>query len=121
MSYPENGTGPVYTYTVIDPERAMIDWSLKGIDAAEFTIDGGVLTFDESPNYEDPSNADKEYSVTASRLYYENSHFDGSCVASVRPSAIPAKAGIQEHRGLWQLSRSKTMWIPACAGMTGTM
>ena len=56
-----------------------------------------------------------------SRLYYENSHFDGSYVASVGPSAIPAFAGIQEHRGLWQLSRSKTMWIPACAGMRGTM
>ena len=34
---------------------------------------------------------------------------------------FPAKAGIQQHRRLWQLSRSKTIWIPACAGKTGTM
>ena len=63
----------------------------------------------------------QDMAFSFSRLYHENSHFDGSYVASVGPSAIPAKAGIQEHRGLWQLSRSKTMWIPACAGMTGTM
>ena len=64
VSYPENGTGPVYTYTALDPEGATIDWSLKGTDAAEFTFDGGVLAFDGSPNYEDPLNTDQEYSVT---------------------------------------------------------
>ena len=64
VSYPENGSGPVYTYTAIDPEGATIDWSLKGTDAAEFTIDGGMLAFVESPDYEDPSNTDNEYVVT---------------------------------------------------------
>ena len=64
VSYPENGTGPVSTYTAIDPEGATIDWSLKGTDAAKFTIDGGVLEFKASPDYEDPLNPDHEYSVT---------------------------------------------------------
>ena len=64
VSYPENDTGPVHTYTAIDPEGATIDWSLKGTDDAKFTIDGGVLAFKESPDYEDPSNTDKTYSVT---------------------------------------------------------
>ena len=64
VNYTENGTGPVSTYTAIDPEGATIDWSLTGADADEFTIDGGVLAFKESPDYEDLSNTDKTYSVT---------------------------------------------------------
>ena len=41
VDYEENGTGPVSTYTAVDPEGATIDWSLTGTDAAKFTIDGG--------------------------------------------------------------------------------
>ena len=66
VNYPENGYAPVHTYTATDPEGAKIDWSLKGDDASEFSIDGGVLAFEEPPNYEVPSDSDtdKEYSVT---------------------------------------------------------
>ena len=66
VNYPENGDAPVHTYTATDPEGAKIDWSLKGDDASEFSIDGGVLAFEEPPNYESPSDSDtdKEYSVT---------------------------------------------------------
>ena len=64
VDYAENGTGPVSTYTAVDPEGATIEWSLKGTDAAKFTIDGGVLAFKESPDYEDSLNTDKTYSVT---------------------------------------------------------
>ena len=64
VDYEENGTGPVSTYTAVDPEGATIDWSLTGTDAAKFTIDGGVLAFKVSPDYEDSSNTDKTYSVT---------------------------------------------------------
>ena len=64
VDYAENGAGPVSTYTAIDPEGATIDWSLKGTDASVFTIDGGVLAFKESPDYEDSSNTDKAYTVT---------------------------------------------------------
>ena len=28
------------------------------------------------------------------------------------------ESGNPYHSGLWQLSRGKTIWIPACAGMT---
>ena len=66
VDYAENGAGPVSTYTATDPEGASINWSLTGTDAEDFNIEGGVLTFKESPNYEDPSDADtdKEYLVT---------------------------------------------------------
>ena len=48
IQYPENGTGPVATYTAVDPEGADItSWTLAGADADDFMIDGGVLTFHE--------------------------------------------------------------------------
>ena len=51
-NYAENGTGPVATFTATDPEGAGIDWSLQGPDAADFQINGGVLAFKNSPDYE---------------------------------------------------------------------
>ena len=51
--FAENGTGPVATYTAMDPEEKDIVWTLGGGDAADFSIDGGVLEFDSPPNFED--------------------------------------------------------------------
>ena len=65
IMYAENGTGPVATYTAEDPEGTWITWSLLDPDADVFDIDEGVLTFKQSPNYEDPANVntDNEYNV----------------------------------------------------------
>ena len=59
IEYAENGTGTVAVFTATDPENAgAIAWSLKDDVAADddedFEIDkaDGVLTFNESPNYE---------------------------------------------------------------------
>ena len=57
VEYAENGTGPVATYTAVDPEGAAVKWSLlveDGLvdDAGDFSISGGALSFKESPNYE---------------------------------------------------------------------
>ena len=66
VSYPENGDGPVHTYTAIDPERATIKWSLTGDDVGDFSFEGGVLAFDRSPDYETPTDTgtNNQYSVT---------------------------------------------------------
>ena len=56
VSYAENGTGPVETYTALDPEGRGIGWSVEGTDRALFTAEGGVLAFKSSPNYEDPKD-----------------------------------------------------------------
>ena len=40
------------TYTAVDPEMTAVKWSLSGDDAGDFDIDGGVLTFKKSPDYE---------------------------------------------------------------------
>ena len=54
--YAENGTGSVAVYTADDPEGVAIKWSLSGADAADFTIEGGVLAFVKSPNFEKPTD-----------------------------------------------------------------
>ena len=69
IDYPENGAGPVATYTAVDPENSQITWSLSGDDSGDFSITSGVLTFSSSsspPNYEVPKDmdSDNEYLVT---------------------------------------------------------
>ena len=57
--FPENSntTRRVGRYTASDPEGAVVTLSLMGTDRDDFLIAGnGVLTFDESPNYEDQGN-----------------------------------------------------------------
>ena len=63
VSYRENGTGAVGTYTTT---IASPTWSLSGADAGDFTISGGVLSFNSSPDYEAPTdaNTDNVYMVT---------------------------------------------------------
>ena len=71
VSYEENDTAPVATFSATDQDGDAIVWSLAGVDAALFDIDGGVLTFTSPPNYEGPKSksvgtvADKNvYNVT---------------------------------------------------------
>ena len=56
IEYAENRTDPVATYVAVDPEGVGIAWSLSGADADSFTIEGGVLTFVKSPDYEKPAD-----------------------------------------------------------------
>ena len=67
VDYEEGGTGDVANYSATDPEGATIGWSLEGADAGDFEIsDSGVLTFRETPDHEDPkdANGDNDYLVT---------------------------------------------------------
>ena len=65
-SYAENGTAAVATFTASDPDGDPIKWSLGGDDAEDFTIDGGVLAFKSSPNFESPADEGENnvYDVT---------------------------------------------------------
>ena len=63
----EDRTDAVATFTAEDPEDDTITWTLTGDDAGDFDISkDGVLTFDPSPDYEDPQDADTDntYAVT---------------------------------------------------------
>ena len=67
ISYAENGTDVVGTYTASGSSAASINWSLSGDDAEDFNISsGGSLTFKTSPDYETQAdaNTDNVYNVT---------------------------------------------------------
>ena len=66
LSYDENATSDVVSYTARD-EEGFVNWSLEGPDRLDFTIDsGGTVTFNATPNWEDPvdSNTDNVYQYT---------------------------------------------------------
>ena len=57
ITYKENGTGAVRSFASTDPESAGIEWSIRGVDAADFEISSaGVLQFVNSPDYENPTD-----------------------------------------------------------------
>jgi hypothetical protein len=65
--YPEHGTDPIDTYMASGPESDNVTWSLGGDDAGDFSISrGGELTFNTSPDYENPVDMDMDnvYMVT---------------------------------------------------------
>ena len=67
FSYRENGTATIYTFKATDPERSAIAWSVSGADEDDFAIsETGVLAFASPPNYESPTDSDRDnvYEVT---------------------------------------------------------
>ena len=66
IDYAEGGTSPVAGYTAVDPEGESIVWTVTGTDDEHFTIDGGLLKFKVTPDYENPhdSNEENSYTVT---------------------------------------------------------
>ena len=66
LEYAENGTASVTTFTATDPEGGDIGWALSGDDADLFSIDGGALSFNSSPDFESPAdeNVDNVYNLT---------------------------------------------------------
>ena len=58
--YAENGTAAVATFTATDPEGESIVWSLAaGNDMAAFSIENGVLRFENSPDFEAPADQER--------------------------------------------------------------
>ena len=67
VDYAEGRTDLVGRYRASDPGGGTITWSLHGDDLGDFDIsDSGILTFEDTPDYEDPQddNEDNEYLVT---------------------------------------------------------
>ena len=57
IHYAENGMGEVRDFDSEDPEGDAIEWNVRGVDAADFAIStAGVLTFMDSPDYENPTD-----------------------------------------------------------------
>ena len=52
VSYDENDTAEVGFYGAVDPEGEPVEWSLSGLDAGDFELAGGSLTFKTPPDFE---------------------------------------------------------------------
>ena len=61
----EGKSGQVTSYSATEPEGDDIARTLRGVDAGRFSIEGGLLSFATSTDYETPtdSDADNVYSV----------------------------------------------------------
>ena len=77
IHYAENGTGMVRDFDSTDPEGSGIEWNVRGVDAADFAISStGVLTFMESPDFENATDRaqaalDGEAAVTGDNNEYQ--------------------------------------------------
>ena len=66
IDYAEGDTAPVEAFTAVDPEGESITWTWSGTDMDQFDLEDGVLKFKETPDYENPTDSDRNntYSVT---------------------------------------------------------
>ena len=98
--YPENGTDAVDAYTLLLGRNAdSATWSLEGADAGAFAINRiGVLTFNDSPDYENPTdaNSDNIYMVTVTAVdmdNMDNMDIQGVTVTVTNVDEVPSIAG----------------------------
>ena len=129
IDYAENGTAAVAAFVAYDQDGDAIRWSLRGVDAALFSIDGGTLAFKEPPNYEDPQSAaaGNVYRVTVEasggthEVAVTVTDVDEAGTASIdRPQpqvSRPLEAdlsdedeGVAVQRWQWARSRDRTTW-----------
>ena len=83
-------TAAVATYVGTDPEGATISWDLRGADASFFTINGGVLQFVNSPDFEDPKDRSGDNTATADAEGTPDDMFDNTYSVVIR--AIASRA-----------------------------
>ena len=77
IHYAENGTGEVRDFDSKDPEGSGIEWNVRGVDAADFAISStGVLTFMESPDFENPTDRGLNLNPNAADTGDENEFND---------------------------------------------
>ena len=69
VRYSENGTAPVAAFTAFDEGEHVIRWSVSGRDDDLFTIDDGMLSFREPPNYEEPQSAADSALLSVRNVY----------------------------------------------------
>ena len=76
IHYAENGTGEVRDFDSTDPEGSGIEWSVRGVDAADFEISSaGVLTFIESPDFENQTDRGFNFDAASPDFTDDEQHF----------------------------------------------
>ena len=89
-NYDENGTDAVASFSGMDPEGDSIAWSLSSVDAADFDITGGVLSFKKSPNYESPSDRARAANADATPPITAEAANNNKYLVTVTATEVPA-------------------------------
>ena len=116
VDYPENGTGPVETYTAVGPDADSARWTLSGEDAGDFTISSGGMYWPSvsTPDFETPADADGNnvYRVT---VMADDGTYDAMRMVTVtarsqtwtrrrRSVGRPARCSLRTARARWRYS-----------------
>ena len=107
VSYAETATGPVATYTAVDPEGGQVVWDKAGDDGKHFSVINGALTFNAQPDYEAKLDADGNniYHVTVVALVKNsNATATPACDRDRHPQK---RASAVPERGLWRSERDR--------------
>ena len=112
-SYRENGTSAVYTFRASDPQRQSITWTLEGDDRRGFTLTEdssgrGVLAFSSPPDYEDPSDSDRQNDYELTVIATDEDGHSDRLSFTITVTAVdegpevsgPSTFTIAENRGL---------------------
>lgn len=92
----ENTGTPFYTATANDPRGGTVNYSINGgIDAAAFTISGNQLRFTVPPNFDLPSDADRD-NVYKVQLLASNGQ--SASTLDLQVTVTNDKEGIAVHR-----------------------
>ena len=85
LTYDENGMGDVATYTATDQDSGdTITWRLSGTDEAKlFISSSGVLTFNDSPDFEDPQDVGEGEEAKNGKYLVTVEAFDGTATTTL--------------------------------------
>ncbi len=104
VSFPENGTGVVGTYSATDPEGDDITWTIGGSDHDDFNPlnSSGDLTFAQTPNFESEgdSNSDNIYNVRLIAMEDKTPGLDSHIDVSVTVTNVKEPPGKPEAPSL---------------------
>ena len=128
-SFRENGTGTVYVFRARDPQGGPVSWMVTGTDSDVFAISSsGVLTFVSPPDYENPSDSDRDNSYEIRVVVTDDQGLTDSVDVTVtvtrgepdvvwgerladRDIALP---GVSSPSGVW--SDGTDVWVVTTAG-----
>ena len=97
--YRENGTGAVYTFRARNPQGRPVRWTAPGTDSHAFEISSsGVLTFVSPPDFENPTDADRDNRYEVTVVVTDDQSLTDSVAVTVTVSDVnegPEVAGLQ--------------------------
>ena len=97
--YAENDTADLGIFSIEGAGADSVVWSLGGTDADDFSINGGVLAFGGTPDFENPadSDGDNTYMVTVKAMAGGEMEMEEVSVMVTDVNELGTLAGIASH------------------------